>query len=179
MRDSFDLYPTPAWATEVLLKYLPLSECEEVLEPCAGNRDIANTVSAAGMRVVTNDIREGHDHHGDATDSRHWADMGPTDWTITNPPFATQTEILKNALRFSRVGVAFLLRLTFLEPCKGRKELLADRPPAQLIVMPRISFTGDGKRDQVTTAWMIWHGLPVARPIIIEPMDREEAGLLL
>lgn len=55
------------------------------------------------------------------------------------------------------VGVAMLLRLSYLEPTKDRGHWLNDHPPTQMIVLPRISFTGDGKTDSVTCAWMIWH----------------------
>lgn len=43
-RESFDFYPTPAWATEILLRHLPLDVGEDVLEPCAGDGDIADVV---------------------------------------------------------------------------------------------------------------------------------------
>lgn len=48
-----------------------------------------------------------------------------------------------------------LLRVSFLEPCNDRAEFLAAHPP-RLFVLPRISFTGDGKTDNVTCAWYVW-----------------------
>jgi hypothetical protein len=48
-----------------------------------------------------------------------------------------------------------LLRLSYLEPCNNRAEFLSVNPPS-LIVLPRISFTGDGKTDNVTCAWFVW-----------------------
>jgi len=55
--------------------------------------------------------------------------------------------------------VAMLLRLSFLEPTakvNPRGPWLAECPPSRLIVLPRCSYTGDGRTDSVTTAWMIW-----------------------
>jgi hypothetical protein len=49
-----------------------------------------------------------------------------------------------------------LLRLSFLEPTFERQDLLIDNPPDAMIVLPRYSFTGDGKSDSVTCAWMVW-----------------------
>lgn len=178
-RESFDFYPTPAWATEILLRHLPLELGEDVLEPCAGDGDIADALEAAGHAVRRNDIRAGYGMEGDATDPSHWSKMGAPAWTITNPPFSLGDRIAGLALERSTEGVALLLRLTFLEPCKGRVALLSRAPPSQLIVMPRISFTGDGRCDNVTTAWMIWHRRGVQSPIIIEPRPSAEPGGLL
>ena len=52
--------------------------------------------------------------------------------------------------------MAFLLRLSFLEPTLTRREFLRANPPKRVIVLPRISFTGDGRTDSVTCAWLIW-----------------------
>ncbi len=43
-----------------------------------------------------------------------------------------------------------------LEPCEGRGAWLAAHPPQALIVLPRMSFTGEGKTDSVTCAWVVW-----------------------
>jgi hypothetical protein len=51
------------------------------------------------------------------------------------------------------------LRLSYLEPVRNRGAWLAAHPPTGLIVLPRISFTGDGQTDTVTCAWMVWDKL--------------------
>ncbi len=56
----------------------------------------------------------------------------------------------------ARVGVAFLLRLSYLEPCWDRADWLVQHPVSKLIVLPRISFTGDHKTDSVTCGWFVW-----------------------
>ena len=56
-----------------------------------------------------------------------------------------------------RVGVAFLLRLSFVEPTNERGDWLEKNPPTGRITLPRYSFTGDGRSDSVTAEWMIWH----------------------
>ena len=74
---------------------------------------------------------------------------------ITNPPFSDAFEILVNAHK-QGLDVAFLLRMSFLEPTVERGEWLAANPPDLVIVCPRESFTGDGQTDSVTCAWMVW-----------------------
>ncbi len=155
-RRAFDFYPTPDWATRALLDRLPIAPGASIFEPCAGDGDIVRPIEQSGHAVITSDIRPGHQLQGDATAKELWGGVS-VDWTITNPPFNKATEILEMALRHSKVGAAFLLRLSFLEPCKNRVELLTSRPPSAIYILPRISFTGDGKKDNVTCAWLVWH----------------------
>jgi hypothetical protein len=96
-------------------------------------------------------------------------------WTVTNPPFNKAIEILQYAFKYSTHGVAFFMRLSFLEPTKDRTPFLLAHPPTQIIVMPRVSFTGDGKTDSVTCAWFIWEKTGKYRPIFpitIYPRER-------
>lgn len=74
---------------------------------------------------------------------------------VTNPPFNEANRIVP---AFVRAGhrCAFLLRLSWLEPTGDRQDFLAENPPSGLIVLPRYSFTGDGKTDSATAAWMLW-----------------------
>jgi hypothetical protein len=39
--------------------------------------------------------------------------------------------------------------------------------------MPRYSFTGNGKSDSVTTAWMIWSRIPLAGPAHVSCYDAD------
>jgi len=53
-------------------------------------------------------------------------------------------------------GLAFLLRLSWLEPTAARQDFLNQYPPKRLIVLPRHDFRGSGQTDSVTSAWMVW-----------------------
>jgi hypothetical protein len=68
--------------------------------------------------------------------------------------------ILENAYRAAHVGVAFLLRLSFLEPTNGRAAWLqaheAELSHLLIFGSPRPSFTDDGRTDSATVAWMVW-----------------------
>jgi len=161
-RVAFDFYPTPAWATQYLLKALPFDPLGRVLEPCAGNWDIANQLP--NLWVWTNDIDMSRtaDSHYDMTLPESWKTIAdvwfPPDWVITNPPFNAASTILPLAYSACTKGVIMLLRLTYQEPCQDRAAWLWEHQDKQSIIyLPRrVSFTGDGRTDSAATAWFVW-----------------------
>jgi hypothetical protein len=163
-------FPTPAWATEELLKRTPeISLRDSILECCSGALNIAKVLAKNGSRTVcTNDIdgNRDADSYYDAAQSLSWLEIGGFDWVISNPPFNRAKEILPLALANCNIGIAMLLRLSYLEPCLNRIQWLQANPPKRVIVLPRISFTGDGRTDRVTACWVIW-GNVEARPLEI------------
>jgi hypothetical protein len=80
------------------------------------------------------------------------------DWVVTNPPFNQAEKIVRNSLESAK-SVAMLLRLSFLEPCKNRRDLITGISKL-ILINPRPSFTGDGKTDSTSVAWFIWNGDP-------------------
>jgi hypothetical protein len=149
--------------TETLLQYVPI--IGRVMEPCAGEGKIAQVLDSYGFHVRTvfrNDIdpRFGYDWHDDAADMDAAMWGGQFDWVVTNPPYNQAAAILETAFKHALVGVAFLLRLSFLEPTNTRKAWLQSHQCAlsNLLIFgsPRPSFTDDGRTDSATVAWMIW-----------------------
>jgi 16S rRNA A1518/A1519 N6-dimethyltransferase RsmA/KsgA/DIM1 with predicted DNA glycosylase/AP lyase activity len=173
-RRKHDQYFTPESAVAELLKRVPISPHHRVLEPCAGSGNIAVPLICHGCDVATNDIDPAMpaDTHEDAADVQWWqlglydprsGDVPRVfDWAVSNPPFSRAHQIVPLAYEHARLGVAMLLRLSFLEPVANRAEFLHTFPPTHLVVLPRISFTGNGKTDSVTCAWMVWikDGIP-------------------
>lgn len=175
-RKELDAYMSPEWAAEALLERLPsISPHHTILEPCAGEGAIASVFRQHGHDVVTVDIDESRDVdvYADMADPLSWGWLTAGthfDWIITNPPFNQAHLIVPLALEHARVGVAMLLRLSFLEPTKNREAFLVCYPPQKQIVLPRISFTGDGKTDTVTCAWLVWLKIPaIGHPILVVP----------
>lgn len=159
-RRPLDAYYTPEHLVTPLLELV--RPTGRMLEPCAGDGSISRLLEKLPRTAVfTNDIDVGLrnvDTHRDATDPDFWRKLrhgNHLDWVITNPPFSKAKIILDHALR-NADNVALLLRLSFLEPTLDRQDLLSECPPDALIVLPRHSFTGDGKSDSVTCAWMVW-----------------------
>ena len=93
---------------------------------------------------------------------------GVVDTVVTNPPFKQAHRILPHAFKVARIGVAFLLRLTYAEPARGRGHWLAshaDQQIAQITLNPRPLFrageinpeTGEVYgTDFATVAWFVW-----------------------
>jgi hypothetical protein len=165
-RQPLDFYPTPGLLTWALLdshRFVPWRNQATVLEPCNGEGAISDVLKESGLfRLVdAADIDETKPAAltMDATDPQAWARMARYDWVITNPPYNQAPAILPLAYDNCRVGMAMLLRLSYLEPCANRASWLAEHPPAKLIVFnPRPQFRADtGGTDSVTTAWFIWH----------------------
>lgn len=169
-RREGDVYLTPTWATSVLLERCAELRGFDVLDPCCGDGRMAVQLLAAGRfrEVRLNDIAP-PEHAAswviasrkDAADPDVY--LPAPDWVVTNPPFNAAGDIARVALQRARMGVALLLRATWLEPCGATKKSpragrswLPRTPPTRIICLPRISFTGDGKSDSAAAWWMIW-----------------------
>lgn len=157
-RHTLDQYETPPHYIEALLDVIgPVQGV--VYEPCVGTGCISRALTDAV--VFTNDIDpaiEADTHFDAAEDGEAWGTLG-YDWIITNPPFKQELAILQQALRWGR-QVAFLARLSFLEPTVEREPFWQDHPPTGLIVLPRYSFrnndAGERATDSVTCCWLVW-----------------------
>jgi|SRR5688572_15022937 len=170
-RSEHDWYPTPEPFTRSLIYHVPEIARANVFECAAGDGAITQVLVAEHQcRVLTNDIDRRHVNnrwHEDATERAVWNKAAaftftngrPLEWTVTNPPFNVAFPMLQFAIEHSAVGVAFLLRKTFLEPTEERGEWLSKHPPSRIIGLPRHSFRGDGS-DSVSCDWMIWERHP-------------------
>lgn len=76
------------------------------------------------------------------------------EWVVSSPPYQHAFAILQQALCVGRVGVAFKLRLTFLEPTKTRGRWLRENPPHSIVVLPRAVYRG--RKCSSTEAWFVW-----------------------
>lgn len=169
-RRRLDAYDTDCGLTRALLRMHSIAGT--VLEPCAGRGHIAQVLAEVpGVTVLTNDVDPTTPAtlHLDATQPDLWQRMaGRVEWVITNPPFDQAEQILPHAMQAARVGVAFLLRLTYAEPTNGRAAWLqehADRQVWQAVVNPRPRFRAGeinpktGRpfgTDSATVAWFMW-----------------------
>jgi hypothetical protein len=160
-RRPFDFYETPPHYVEPLLELIGPLTGLFVYEPCVGQGHISRFLTSAA-RVRTNDIvwRVENNFSLDARLADSWPiEPRAYDWTITNPPFSDELTILELALAHS-CNVAFLARLSFLEPTIERSSFWSTHPPTDVIVLPRYSFrcNDQGKRqtDNVTCCWVIY-----------------------
>lgn len=168
-RRKDDFYPTTDdGAIAKLMKHCDIYEDSEIFECCYGEGHLVKQLESQGFENVYKGDINCNAHRFDATSYDHWDCNGKVDYVITNPPFSKVMDILPLAKDFSEYGVAMLLGLNFLEPCKNRVDWLIDNPISKIISIPRISFTGDGKTAQRSTAWFVWDKKTTRQEIIIE-----------
>ena len=169
-RVAHDYYPTPEAITQALLDHVDIRG--GIYEPCAGEGAIAKVLRSADTInfVLETDLvyRRNVAWVADATLPEKWSKVdahmqyhhSSLDWVITNPPFSVAFAILRLAWKHVRVGVACLLRLSFLEPCRDRAQWLNDQADHMTLVMPvspRPKFRRDThKSDSMTVAWCVW-----------------------
>jgi hypothetical protein len=157
-----DFYPTPAAITEGLVNSVSITG--SIFEPCAGHNAITDVLNQhPGIHAVGSDllwiVPDKHTTN-DATDPQFWQEWGKFAWVVTNPPFSEAEKILPLAYEHAAIGVAFLLRLSWLEPCNGRAQWMinhADQLEKIITVSPRVRFRTDTNgSDSVTCAWFVW-----------------------
>jgi hypothetical protein len=69
------------------------------------------------------------------------------------------------------VDMSYLMRVTQLEPTKTNAEAM--QTLRQCVVLPRLSFTGDGQTDSATTAWFNWTNYHPFEPANISVFSQE------
>lgn len=152
-----DAYYSPTKLIDLFLEnHIPefIKPSCTVLEPCAGEGAIVNSLEAHNFRVHQSDIVQGSQF--DATRIDYWLHKSP-EWTFTNPPFNAAIPIIEHALNHSKSAVTMLLRASFLEPCKNRRHLLDNRITHICYVNPRPRFRSDSSgSDSATVAFITW-----------------------
>lgn len=169
-RRKLDQYYTPASAAEMLRRHMEhsgeLREGDTIWEPASGHGAIARPFAKYDIFMSDLDPPDGAlmpTLKGDFLSDDSVAEIMATfevdrfDWIITNPPYRQATDFVHQAMGLS-IGVAMLMRLTYLEPANKRnprRDILKDMSWAG-VLPERLSFTGDGKKDFTTHVWCVW-----------------------
>lgn len=172
MRRKNDFYPTPEAAVIALLQSdVGALIRGQIMEPCVGDGALLPRLRDRATDIQTADIDPAHNpqYLADAKTLKFSAN-----WVVTNPPFNQALPILKNCLNQADTGVAMLLRVTFLEPTLDRGPFWQKHPPAKILHLPRISFTGDGNNDSAHAAWFVWTVEPFKTDRPSEWVTREQ-----
>lgn len=163
-RAPLDAYYTDAAVASACVATLGNLFGRRVWEPHAGAGAFVNALVATGAKVTASDINPDAPALGRAQPPCQFTadflackpepDNRP-EWVIGNPPFNDAERHVRHALAHASHGVAFLLRLAFLESA-ARTPFWQDHPPAAVYVFhKRPSFTG-GKTDSCSYGWFVW-----------------------
>jgi len=156
-RKENDFYETPGELVLALIDRVGLEGTK--FECCSGD----NAIARFFPNCLTNDIDPlmKAKIHFDVSKQETWDYLNkPLDWVVTNPPFNQAADIIPKAFSWANYGIAFLLRLTYLEPTGNRGEWLQEHTEylSDIIVFnPRPKFRpGEKGTDSVTVAWFVW-----------------------
>lgn len=190
--DSLDDFPTQPWATRAL--------CEHVLgsvrgltcwEPACNRGHMVDPLGDYFYAVWASDV---HDYGLDGAflhdfltpftpHVMKWAVSKP-DWVISNPPFRLAEQFIARALEVATVGVAMIVRTSFLEGIGRYENLFSKTPPtivaqfAERVPMVKGKLTATGS-TATSYCWLIWRkGEKGTRLVWIPPCRKqlERAG---
>lgn len=164
---SVDDFPTPPWATRALCEWLA-SEGHDLAtakcrEPAANRGYMVRPLAEHFASVDASDLVDYGMGYRQEDYLFPYA-IESVDWTITNPPFTLADRFIERALATSRVGVAVILRVAFLEGV-GRYEALFSKCPPSVVLqfaerVPMVAGCVDPAASSATAyAWLVWeHG---------------------
>ncbi len=164
-RKSLDYFPTPPWATrafvsEILVRRGWLDASDTVWEPACGEGHMAAVLQEFIEPIVL--ATDVFDYgFGFVTDFLDPSLILRSDWIITNPPFNAAAQFVRLAATRSNLGVAFIVRLSWLES-EERFALFAELPPALVAVCSERVSMHRGRWEPAGSsatayAWVVWY----------------------
>jgi hypothetical protein len=165
-KSGSDYFPTPPWATRALCR--KLAPCFDLaslsaLDPACGGGHMSAPLGEYFESVRSTDLYDysaefaacepGHDFISPSLDPEIVAD-----WIITNPPFVIGEAFLKRALSRARVGVAFFVKVQFLEGISRFLSVYNVTPPSAVFQFAERVPLVTGKLDPkaATNQSYIW-----------------------
>ncbi|MGO4872769.1 MAG: SAM-dependent DNA methyltransferase [Roseiarcus sp.] len=189
-----EFFPTPPWATRALFAHAVFFSVrhDSVWEPCAGLGHMATALAEVFAEVRASDVYNYPTDDGrdgelfgvgrfDFLDAEAVSHEPMSDWVVTNPPFGQAAKMLENALAKARVGVAFLLRMQWLEGGERYETIYADCAPTFIApFVERVPMCEGGWDPAGSTAtmyaWFVW--LRGDDGWVFSPPDRIEVRLI-
>jgi hypothetical protein len=184
--DALDHFPTPPWATRALFRHvlpsLDIERTKTAWEPACAEGMMAEVIAEIPeiRQVVASDIFD-YGYGQAPHDFLHDDPLVRAEWIVTNPPFNLAGEFALRALNFATVGVAMLVRTTWIEGIGRYESIFRDRPPTLYAPfverVPMVKGRWDPTASTATAyAWACWrqgaHG--ATRMFWIPPGRRRE-----
>ncbi len=157
--DGPDFYPTPAWATEALLRVESFQG--GIMEPACGDGAISKVLQKAGYEIESSDLYDrGFGLYGGdfllMTQGKF-----PVLNIVTNPPYILAEKFVLKALEIAQRKVALFLRLAFFESDTRYEAIFARTPPIRAWAFSqRVTMYPNGVQTAGTGttayAWFVW-----------------------
>jgi len=175
--DKFDLYETPSWSTDLMIKRLiedgVLNITENITECCCGAGAISKVLETNGFKVQSSDIQIEDFIYGEKGIDVHNIKDKSREIIITNPPYNLMTKgnMLDEFLRISNNKVILLLNIYYLSS-KDRYKLLHNSPLKYVYIhSDRVTMFPYGEEKPKSTgtkmfAWFVWEQGYDGEPII-------------
>lgn len=160
--DSLDDFPTPPWATRALIEHaIPqglVDRTQTVLEPACNAGHMSKVLWEYFGNVRSSDVEA---YGYGAVQDFLSGEFEPVDWVITNPPFRLAEDFIRKSLAIARVGVAMLVRTTFIESVGRYERLFSQTPPDRFAQfterVPMVKGRLDAKASTATGyGWLVW-----------------------
>jgi hypothetical protein len=165
-RQQDDYYATPSIATTELLRVEVFGS--PIWEPASGNGAISKVLEAAGLTVISSDLRTDGVYGEGGIDFLATKKEGIKS-IITNPPFKLSREFILHSLKQAD-KVAIFGRIQMLEGARRHSEIYSLFPPTRIWVFSkRVSTQKDGigkANGTVCFAWFVWEKGVVSPPQI-------------
>lgn len=187
---SLDYFPTPPWATRALCEWLngrTNLKIRKVWEPACGGGYMARPLSEYFGAVKATDIFDyGYGMGGVDFVGLPSERDDPVDWIITNPLFTLAERFAERAFNIATVGVAFIVRSSFLEGNGRYTRLFLPHPPSDVLQfverVPMVRGRVDKDATSATSySWVVWrkkwpigtefHWIPPCRKQLERPGD--------
>lgn len=152
-----DLYTTPQFAVEALLKHESFTGC--VRDPGCGLGDISKVFIAGGHSDV--DSFDLYDHGYGETGIDYLDIESVIDNTVMNPPFKLLSEFILKALETTKNKVAVFARINCLETKDRYDFIYKETPPSRVyLFVHRVKChkggVDDGQSSAVLYCWQVW-----------------------
>lgn len=162
--DSLDDFPTPPWAARALMEHVIAfgdTDSRTCWEPACNRNFLVRGLTDYFRTVHTSDI---YDYGGGHRVCDFLWDGGPhpvAEWIITNPPFRLAEQFALTGLDRATLGVALLVRTSFIEGVGRYRSLFTKHPPycvAQFSErVPMVKGRCDPEASSATSyCWIVW-----------------------
>lgn len=159
-RAELDFYATNPYDVKEIMNILNYDKNTRILEPCAGNGHISETLKSLGYNVVTNDIIERDVKLDYTMDFLNQKIDEKYDLVVMNPPFKYAKDFISKSLEYSD-KVLVIARLDLLETAT-RKDLNNGHLKSVWVHSKRARFAKNGddakfkESTSMSTAWFLY-----------------------